>query len=64
MTIQDEDRVVFDAELATIEAQVKSPSAKRKILGVALRGLGGPLLCAGEGPLGRSVLQLEEHLVT
>jgi len=64
VTIQDEDRVVFDAELATIEAQVKSPSAKRKILGVALRGLGGPLLCAGEGPLGRSVLQLEEHLVT
>jgi len=64
VTVQDEDRAVFDAELATIEAQVKSPNAKRKVVGVALRGLGGPLLHAGAGPLGRNVLQLAQHLVT
>ena len=37
VTVHDEDRAVFDAELATIEAQDKSPSAKRKVVGVALR---------------------------
>ena len=64
LTVQDEDRIVFEAELATIEAQVRSPSAKRKVVGVALRGLGGPLLDVGAGPLGRSVLQLAQRLAT
>jgi len=52
VTVHDEDRAVFDTEIATIKAQIKSPSAKRKVVGGALRSLGGPLLHAGPGVLG------------
>ena len=63
VTVHDEDRAVFDTEIATIKAQIKSPSAKRKVVGGALRSLGGPLLHAGPGVLGGSVLQLARHLM-
>jgi hypothetical protein len=63
VTVHDEDRTVFTAELATIEAQIKSPSPKRKVVGGALRSLGGPLLHADAGALGGSVLQLAQHLM-
>ena len=63
VTVHDKDRAVFDTEIATINAQIKSPSPKRKVVGGALRSLGGPLLHAGAGSLGRSVLQSAEHLI-
>ena len=63
VTVHDKDRAVFDTEIATINAQIKSPSPKRKVVGGALRSLGGPLLHAGPGVLGGSVLQLAQHLM-
>ena len=63
VTVHDKDRAVFDTEIATINAQIKSPSPKRKVVGGALRSLGGPLLHAGAGVLGGSVLQLAQHLM-
>jgi hypothetical protein len=64
VTVHDKDRAVFDTEIATINAQIKSPSPKRKVVGGALRSLGGPLLHAGAGVLGGSVLQLAQHLMS
>ena len=62
VTVHHEDRAVFDAEFATIEAQIKSPSPKRKVVGVALRSLGRLLLRAGSVALGGGALQLAQHL--
>jgi hypothetical protein len=54
---------VFDAELATIEAQIKSPSPKPKAVSAALRGLGGLLLQAGAVALAGSAFQLAQDLM-
>jgi len=63
VTVHDEDRAVFDAELATIEAQIKSPSPKPKAVSAALRGLGGLLLQAGAVALAGSAFQLAQDLM-
>ena len=63
VTVHDEDRAVFDTEIATIEAQIKSPSPKRKVVGVALRSLGRLLLRAGSVALGGGALQLAQNLM-
>ncbi len=60
--LSDEDAADADAQLATIDAQMRSPRPRRAVLQAAFRSLGRILEMAAGGALGTSAVLLSQHL--
>jgi len=63
LSLREEDRAELEAEMATIEAQIRSPRPKRQIVADAIRTLGSILTQASAAVLGAGALDLAQHLL-